>query len=79
MTLDSQRRNSHLELVAAGALPARVPVDLQQALFEDDNIYHIDIVDNGTRLGVFFRVGAWQCDYFPTVSYGRALTLANSL
>lgn len=58
----------------------RTPIDFQQALVEDSNVYFIDI-SKFPQAGwtVKLEVNGEQCAYEPALTYDRALQKAERL
>ena len=67
---ERQKIDAHLDILAGGGFVMRTPIWLQQTLFEDDNVYCLDIEDNGS---VHVIVNGWHADYWPKLWHDRAV------
>lgn len=76
---EEQRRRARQDILAGGGFLMRMPIDLQLALFEDDNVYHVILTDTFPGPAVHVFVGTWRCDYFPCLTYDRALARADQI
>lgn len=76
---DEQRNRGHVSILGDGGFLVQMPTDLQLALYEDDNVYHIEITDTFPGPAVHFFVGCWRANYYPCISYDRALDRARLL
>jgi hypothetical protein len=71
----SQYHSATRSALASGLIPStiRLPIDVQQALFEDDNAYCLDIVE---PWAVRVSVNGYAVDYRVALTYERATSAA---
>ncbi|OAH45443.1 hypothetical protein AX777_17710 [Sphingobium yanoikuyae] len=67
-----QRQHSHLAMMCCGKLPMSPDFALFGTIFEDDNVYHVEISDEYPGPTVFVRVGNFPLDRWPCLTLERA-------
>ncbi len=76
MTIYRDQR-AHGEIIAAGGMPMRLPIDWHLNLHEDESVFHLVIDDrSGVGPSVRLYVDSWPCDYWPCLTYERAIERA---
>lgn len=71
-----QREEAHNAMLEHGAMPMRLPIDKHLALHESPNVYFLDISTEWPGPSVRLLVNGWPCDYWPCLTYERALDRA---
>lgn len=69
---EKQRQHAQMAMYCCGKIPTSPDFALFGAIFEDDNVYHVEISDEYPGPSVFVRVGTFPLDRWPCLTRERA-------
>lgn len=69
---ERQREHAHIAMMCCGKLPMTTDFALFGTMFEDDNVYHVEISDEYPGPSVIVRVGNFPLDRWPCLTRERA-------